>query len=91
MARDRPGVMAPTLGSSWSRLRADDEWDFPVEVRSRFHIGWSGGFTVASTRVDETGASWFQLRRRSDISVFNAWFPSQDVSLDRRPLGRTTR
>ncbi len=48
-----------------------------VEVRSDFSGRWVSGFSVAESRPEG-----LRLRRKSDLHVLPAWFPSEQV----RPL-----
>ena len=54
------------------------EVDAPVEVRSRFHDRWIGGFTI-SERVNTPGRRRYRLTRRSDGIPLPILFDACDV------------
>jgi hypothetical protein len=54
------------------------EVDVPVEVRSRFHDRWIGGFTIAET-ANSPGRRRYRLTRRSDGIPLPILFDECDV------------
>jgi len=86
-AANRPIVLGGVVGGSIEAEReislvvADDEAlaiDAAVEVRSRFHDRWIGGFTIAEA-VNAPGRRRYRLTRRSDGIPLPILFDACDV------------
>jgi hypothetical protein len=80
---NRPGVLGGVVenGEREISLVVDESAlgvDSAVEVRSRFHDRWIGGFTIAET-VNTPGRRRYRLTRRSDGIPLPILFDSCDV------------
>jgi hypothetical protein len=53
-----------------------------VAVRSRYHGGWSPGFSIAEV-IDGAGEIWYRILRHADSTVLPVLFTFHDVIPDR--------